>query len=119
MIYAMTLCVQVALVQEAINLGFDTVAINIDLGEVTEKIPGFLLRLTVTGSGLDLVRNALGFEEAGENGEPTRKKRKKDSRLKSIPDPFVVPESDLDLSRLAQEGRHFRCPPLPSTAARF
>ncbi len=80
----------VEMVRQAIRLGYDAVAINIDIGEVTS------------------------FSEIGENtdeGEPAKKRKKKaqkGKKMKTIPEPFKVDASQLDVRSLQAEGRKFR-----------
>ncbi|CAD5228248.1 unnamed protein product [Bursaphelenchus okinawaensis] len=76
----------VELVKRAIRLGYDTVVINIDVGDLRS------------------------WEETN---EPPKKKKKKgnqetEQKFDKIPDPFVVDESKLDLSQLEVNGKKFR-----------
>lgn len=81
--------VTVSLVQAAINLGYDTVAVNIDIGELTEAI------LSNQSDSASLPSNQT-------------KKKRKTAKMKTIPKPFVVPLDQLNLDPLQSQGRNFR-----------
>ncbi|CAD5234996.1 unnamed protein product [Bursaphelenchus xylophilus] len=74
------------LVKRAIRLGYDTVVINVDVGDLRSN---------------------------GDSDEPPKKKKKKgnsdvEQKFDKIPDPFVIDESKLDLSQLEVNGKKFR-----------
>uniref|UniRef100_A0A914WX37 Ribonuclease P protein subunit p30 n=1 Tax=Plectus sambesii TaxID=2011161 RepID=A0A914WX37_9BILA len=75
-----------ALVKRAIRLGYDTVAINIDVGDL----------------------NDVTADEDDPSEPPRKKKKKGGSKVKSIPEPFKVDVSKLDLSELEAAGKQFR-----------
>uniref|UniRef100_A0A914HW54 Ribonuclease P protein subunit p30 n=1 Tax=Globodera rostochiensis TaxID=31243 RepID=A0A914HW54_GLORO len=92
-----------AVVRRAVRMGYDAVAINVDIGKFG------------TESGI------LQSDEE-DDAMPRKKKRKKQKQQKRtnngtdgkasedeiVPDPFLVDESKLDLSTFAVNGRRFR-----------
>ncbi|EYC09652.1 hypothetical protein Y032_0059g2981 [Ancylostoma ceylanicum] len=88
-----------AMVKRAIRMGYDTVAINIDIGDIVpeESIEEHLLPKS-------------NSEETGK--PPPKKKAKKNEdrkgREQQLPEPFVVDESLLDLTELEKQGKKFR-----------
>lgn len=74
------------LVQKAIDLGYDAVAINTDIGELSDQ--------------------TLSSDTTTE--PPKKKKKKQSARMKTIPEPYTVDSSKLDLSVSDAKGRRFR-----------
>ncbi|KAK5965433.1 hypothetical protein GCK32_001444 [Trichostrongylus colubriformis] len=87
-----------AMVKRAVRMGYDAVAINIDIGDIA---PG------------ELVEEHMISQTTTENNDkpPPKKKRKgedKKPREQQLPDPFLVNESLLDLGDLEKQGKRFR-----------
>ncbi|KAL6738485.1 hypothetical protein Aduo_012028 [Ancylostoma duodenale] len=88
-----------AMVKRAIRMGYDTVAINIDIGDIVpeEAIEEHLLPKS-------------NSEETFK--PPPKKKAKKNEdrkgREQQLPEPFMVDESLLDLADLEKQGKKFR-----------
>ncbi|CAD6196809.1 unnamed protein product [Caenorhabditis auriculariae] len=86
----------ISMVRRAIRMGYDAVAINIDIGDIAEY-------QTEPGADVQL--------EASE--EPPKKKKKKGGSenlgiKKQLPKPFYVDQSKLDLNDLKKRGKVFR-----------
>ncbi|CAP37044.2 Protein CBG19874 [Caenorhabditis briggsae] len=97
-----------AMVKRAIRMGYDTVAINVDLGDIADYY-----------TELDMLWTPGNKSSA--DGEPPKKKKKKNQRKdemadgiagilkkKLIPPPHFVDVSHLDLSDLEKRGKVFR-----------
>ncbi|XGW25572.1 hypothetical protein V3C99_006739 [Haemonchus contortus] len=87
-----------AMVKRAIRMGYDTVAINIDIGDIA---PG------------ELVEEHMNPQSNTENVDkpPPKKKRKGEDRKpreQQIPEPHSVDESLLDTTDLRKQGKRFR-----------
>ncbi|CAO4373426.1 unnamed protein product [Caenorhabditis nigoni] len=97
-----------AMVKRAIRMGYDTVAINVDLGDIADYY-----------TELDMLWTP--GNKSNVDGEPPKKKKKKNQRKdeladgiagilkkKLIPPPHFVDVSQLDLSDLEKRGKVFR-----------
>uniref|UniRef100_A0A7I5EBV8 Ribonuclease P protein subunit p30 n=1 Tax=Haemonchus contortus TaxID=6289 RepID=A0A7I5EBV8_HAECO len=87
-----------AMVKRAVRMGYDTVAINIDIGDIA---PG------------ELVEEHMTSQSNTENVDkpPPKKKRKGEDRKpreQQIPEPYSVDESLLDTTDLQKQGKRFR-----------
>ncbi|WKY06465.1 hypothetical protein Q1695_006562 [Nippostrongylus brasiliensis] len=88
-----------AMVRRAIRMGYDAVAINIDIGDI---IP------------TDLAENHLLPKSTSEDPDkppPKKKSRKSEdrrSREPQLPEPYLVDESALDCTDLERQGKRFR-----------
>ncbi|KAI6181963.1 hypothetical protein M3Y99_01968500 [Aphelenchoides fujianensis] len=78
------------MVRRAVAMGYDSVVINVDVGDLSESSQ---------------------FVEAAVEEPPSKKKKHKNKsvqQLHGIPDPFLVDESKLDLSAIEAAGKKFR-----------
>ncbi|KHJ97443.1 hypothetical protein OESDEN_02581 [Oesophagostomum dentatum] len=94
-----------AMVKRAIRMGYDTVAVNIDIGDIVpeENILSLLVK----------EEHMLPQEISGKIDRPPPKKKarkteERKGREQQLPEPFLVDESLLDLSDLEKQGRKFR-----------
>ncbi|ETN68582.1 RNase P subunit p30, partial [Necator americanus] len=88
-----------AMVKRAVKMGYDTVAINIDIGDIvpSESIDEHMLSQTSL--------------ENTDKPPPKKKPRKDEDRKgreQQLPEPFLINESQLDLSDLQRLGKKFR-----------
>uniref|UniRef100_A0A158P6L1 Ribonuclease P protein subunit p30 n=1 Tax=Angiostrongylus cantonensis TaxID=6313 RepID=A0A158P6L1_ANGCA len=89
----------ISMVRRAVRMGYDTVVINIDIGDI---VPGVHIEdhLLSSPNGEDSV-----------NPPPKKKQRKtedKKPREQQLPNPYLVDESHLDLTDLGKQGKRFR-----------
>ncbi|PAV56965.1 hypothetical protein WR25_04082 [Diploscapter pachys] len=89
-----------SLVKRAIRMGYDCVAINIDVGDIS--VTDEMNRL-----------NLSELDASASTEEPPTKKKKRGKKnltesLNRIPSPFLVDESQLDLSGFEKSGKRFR-----------
>ncbi|VDK51950.1 unnamed protein product, partial [Cylicostephanus goldi] len=85
-----------AMVKRAIRMGYDTVAINIDIGDIVPE---------------ENIVSKQSSADAPSKPPPKKKARKGEDRRgreQQLPEPFLVDESVLDLSDLEQRGKKFR-----------
>ncbi|KAK6750741.1 hypothetical protein RB195_002609 [Necator americanus] len=88
-----------AMVKRAVKMGYDTVAINIDIGDI------------VPSESIDEHMLPQPSLENTDKPPPKKKPRKDEDRKgreQQLPEPFLINESQLDLSDLQRLGKKFR-----------
>ncbi|VDM57731.1 unnamed protein product [Angiostrongylus costaricensis] len=88
----------ISMVRRAVRMGYDTVVINIDIGDIVPE---------------EHIEDHLSPPSAEESVKPPPKKKQrkredKRPREQQLPNPYLVDESLLDLTDLGKQGKRFR-----------